>query len=206
MRSLIPALLLAIASVAAAAPSADDLAARLNRRLEQRPVLRAEFVQQKQMAAFKKPLVTRGRLVFVRGEGVLWKIEAPLKLTYVLTDDRIVEIGEDGGMQVRTAAEMPGIAQVGRVFRALLGAQTSALAENFTVVPEGTPEAWRLALTPKPGPLGQFMKQIQLAGGRHVDRIRIEETNGDAMAISFRNTVEDDAPTPEERAQFGVRR
>ncbi|MGE5489797.1 MAG: LolA family protein [Actinomycetota bacterium] len=205
MRRLIAILFLAVATLAQAAPSADDLAARLNQRLEQKPVLRAEFVQEKQMAAFKKPLVTRGRLVFVRGLGVLWKIESPLKLTYVLTDDRIVEIGEDGNAQSRTAQDLPGLAQVGRVFRALLGAQTGVLKDIFAISGDGSADAWRLALTPKPGPVGQYMRQIQLAGGRHVDRIRIEEANGDSTTITFRNTAEDDAPSAEERARFGSR-
>lgn len=205
MRRLIAALLLAVSAAAGAAPSADDLAARLNQRLEQKPVLRADFVQEKQMAAFKKPLVTKGRLAFVRGQGVVWKIESPLKLTYVLTDERIVEIGEDGQPQVRTAQDVPGLAQVGKVFRALLGAQTGALKDLFAIAPEGSAEAWRLALTPKAGPVGQFMRRIDLAGGRHVDRIRIEEGNGDTTTISFRNTSEDDTPSAEERTLFGSR-
>lgn len=205
MQRLIAALLIAVAAGAWAAPTADDLTLRLNQRLSQHPVLRAEFVQEKRMAAFKRPLVTRGRLVFVRGQGVLWIIEAPLRLTYVLTDDRIVEIGEDGKAQTRTVQEVPGLAQVGRVFRALLGAQTDALKDMFTVAPEGSPDAWQLVLTPKPGPVGQYMRQIQLAGSRHVDKIRIEEGNGDATTISFRNTSESDSASAEERARFGGR-
>lgn len=205
MRRLIAALFLAVATAAGAAPSADDLALRLNQRLAQHPVLRAEFVQEKQMAAFKKPLVTRGRLVFVRGQGVLWTIEAPLKLTYVLTDDRISEIGEDGSVLARTAQDVPGLAQVGRIFRALLEAQTDALKDIFTVAPEGSVDSWRLTLTPKPGPVGQYMRQVQLIGGRHLDKIRIEESNGDATSISFRNTSEADAASAEERARFGGR-
>lgn len=207
MRRLIAAFLIGVACAvpASAAPSADDLAQRLGQRLNQHPVLRAEFVQEKQMAAFKKPLVTRGRMVFVRGQGVIWSIESPLKLTYVLTDERIVEIGEDGSAQTRTAQDVPGMAQVGRIFRALLGAQTDALKDLFAIAPEGTEAAWRLLLTPKPGPLGQYMRQVQLAGGRQIDKIRIEENNGDATTIAFSNASEADAPTAEERARFGVR-
>lgn len=210
MRLLIAALFLAAAATASAAaaepaPNAADVSMRLNRNLEQHPVLRAEFVQEKHMAAFKKPLVTRGRLVFVRGEGVLWKIESPLKLTYVLADNRIVEIGEDGAARTRTAQDVPGLAQVGQVFRALLGAQTDALAGYFTIAAQGSPEAWRLVLTPRPGPLGQFMRQIQLAGARHVERIRIEEAGGDATVIAFRDIAEQDSLSAQERSLFGAR-
>ena len=208
MRRLIVALMLLvpIATLAATAtPTTAELAARMAQRMEQAPVLRAEFVQEKAMAAFKKPLKTRGRLVFARGQGVIWQIEAPLRLTYVLGDDRIVEIGEDGIAQVRTARDIPGLAQIGSLFRALLGAQTEALADVFVVTPEGTLDAWRLTLVPKPGPLAQAMREIRMSGGRHVEHIRIEEASGDSTTLTFRNTAEDRALTPAERERFGLR-
>lgn len=191
--------------VTAPARAADELLAQLAQQFEKRPVVRAEFVQSKAMAAFKKPLVTRGRLVFVRGKGVLWQIEAPLSLGYVLTDERIVEIAADGTKQMRSAQDLPGLAQVGRVFRALLGAQTSALQDVFTSKAEGKLEAWQLTLQPKPGPVGQFMRQITLEGGRYVERIRIEEGNGDITIISFRNSTEATMPSAEEVARLDSR-
>ena len=157
------------------------------------------------MAAFKKPLQTRGRLVFARGQGVIWQIDAPLKLTYVLGEDRIVEISEDGIAQVRTARDIPGLAQVGSLFRALLGAQTEALAELFTITPEGAIDAWHLTLVPKPGPIAQAMREIRMSGNRHVERIRIEEANGDSTTLVFRNLREDRALLPAERERFGLR-
>lgn len=188
-----------------AAPTTAELAARMAQRLDQAPVLRADFTQEKSMAAFRKPLQTRGKLVFARGQGVIWAIESPFKLTYVLAEDRIVEIGEDGVAQVRTARDIPGLAQVASLFRALLGAQTDALAESFSVTPEGSLDAWRLALVPKPGPLAQAMKEIRMSGGRHVERIRIEEANGDSSTLVFRNTTEDRVLAPAERERFGLR-
>jgi Outer membrane lipoprotein carrier protein LolA-like len=190
---------------AAAAPDVAELSRQFAQRLEQRPVLRAEFVQQKQMAAFRKPLITRGRLVYIRNEGVIWKIESPLKLAYVLTDKRIVEIGEDGRATVRNAQEVAGLEQVGRVFRALLGAQPEAVSDLFTVSASGSMAAWQMNMIPKPGPLTQVMAKIQLSGGRNLDRLVIEETGGDSTVIAFRNTSEADAPSTEERTLLGVR-
>ena len=207
MRRLITALFLSVTAgtCAASTPAAADVATRIQRRLEQYPVLRAEFTQEKQMAAFKKPLLTRGRLVLARGEGVVWQIDAPLKLTYAMSESRIVEIAEDGKATVRNAKDLPGIVQVGRVFRALLSANLDALADTFTVAQDGTPEAWRFVLTPKAGPVSQFMRRIRLTGSRYVDRIVIEETNGDTTTIVFRSFTEHNALTADERAWFGAR-
>lgn len=213
MRILIPTLTLLLSTLfaslslpASAAIDTPDLSAHFAQRMQQHPVLRAEFIQQKQMAAFKKPLVTNGRLVYLRNEGVIWKLEAPIKLAYIMTDRSIVEIGEDGKANVRNAKDVPGIEQVGRVFRSLLGAQSSAVSDLFTVSSTGALAAWQMTLTPKPGPLNQFMTQIQLNGGRNVDQIFIDETNGDKTTITFRNTTESGSLTPEEQALFGVQK
>ena len=97
----------ALAPTAYAQNQAQDATARLHARLSQAEVLRADFVQSKTMAAFKKPLVTRGQLVFAPRHGVIWKIEHPLRLTYVLREDRLIEIAADGREQVKTARELP---------------------------------------------------------------------------------------------------
>jgi hypothetical protein len=57
IRHLIALAMFCCAGQLVAAP-ADDIAARLGTRFEQAPVVRAEFVQTKEMAAFKKPLIT----------------------------------------------------------------------------------------------------------------------------------------------------
>jgi outer membrane lipoprotein-sorting protein len=197
--------LLILPLAAVAGPTTAQLAARMAQRIEQAPVLRADFTQEKQMAAFRKPLQTRGQFTFASGQGVIWQIEAPLKVAYVLGEDRIVEIGEDGVAQVHMARDLPGLAQVGALFRALLGAETDALAELFTVTSEGTLDAWRLTLTPKPGPVAQAMRGIRMNGSRHVERIRIEEANGDSTTLFFRNFREDRVLMPAERERFGLR-
>ena len=200
MRRVILALLLAgFASVLQAAP-ADDIASRLNARLEKTPVIRADFEQAKTMAAFKTPLLTRGRLVFTAQQGVLWQIDKPLKLTYVLQEDRIVEIDEDGAIQVRTSKDLPGMAQVGRIFRGLLGGQTQALGDLFDSRSSGDPErAWSLVLTPRNAQVGQFIGRIELTGGRHLESIRITEASGDSSTIRFSRTQEAGALSPEEQ-------
>lgn len=207
MRRLIAVLFLSFAAgtCASSTPAAADIATRIQHRLEQYPVLRAEFTQEKQMAAFKKPLLTRGRLVLARGEGVVWQINTPLKLTYVMSERRIIEIAADGRATVRSAKDLPGIDQVGRVFRALLGANLDALADTFSVSQEGTPDAWRFVLTPKPGPVSQFMRRIRLSGSRYVDRIVIEETNGDTTSIVFHSFTEHNALSADERGWFEAR-
>jgi hypothetical protein len=180
-----------------------DTLSRIGAQMEQHPVVRAEFMQTKQMSALKRPLVTSGRLVFSRRYGVLWQIEQPYRMSYVLGEERIVEIAADGTRRERGLRDVPGLAQVGRVFRAMLGANTSALRELFVVRVQGGPDKWEIDLTPRQAQLAQFLSGLQLSGGRFVESLSISETGGDMTQIRFRNTQSASAPSEVELQLFG---
>ena len=186
-----------------AEPAPADALARIGAQIEQHAVVRAEFTQSKQMAAMKRPLVTSGHLVYSRQHGVLWQIEQPFRMSYVLGEDKIVEIAADGVRRERGLRDVPGLAQVGRVFRAMLGANTSALREYFDATVQGDPAKWEIELKPRQPQLAQFLAGLQLSGGRFVDSIRIAEAGGDTTQIRFRNSQGASAPNDAERQLFG---
>lgn len=192
LRSLLVCIALGTAALAGALPvntaDATNVLSQIGAQIEQFEVIRAEFVQTKQMAALKRPLVTTGRLTFSRRHGVLWQIEKPYRMSYVLGESRIVEIGGDGTRRVREARDMPGMAQVGRVFRAMLGANSDALREYFDVAAQGTPNQWTIELTPRQSQLAQFLSGMGLSGGRFVEEIRISEAGGDTTQIRLSNS------------------
>jgi hypothetical protein len=194
---------LALLFVGPAQASEPDALARIGAQIEQHAVVRAEFTQSKQMTAMKRPLVTSGRLVYSRKHGVLWQIEQPFRMSYVLGEDKIVEIGADGVRRERGLRDVPGLAQVGRVFRAMLGANTSALREYFDASVHGDPAKWEIELKPRQPQLVQFLTGLQLSGGRFVDSIQISEAGGDSTQIRFRNSQGASAPSDAELQLFG---
>ena len=185
------------------AERSDDILRQIGAQIEQHSVVRAEFVQTRQMAALKRPLVTRGRLVISATRGVLWQIEQPFRITYAFGESQIVEIGSDGVGRVREAREVPGLAQISRVFRAMLGADAGALREYFDVAAKGHSGAWTIELKPRQAQLAQFLSGMRLSGGRFVDEIRISEAAGDSSRIVFQNSQGAAALNPDELALFG---
>jgi hypothetical protein len=181
---------------------ANDSLARIASQIEQYPVVRSEFVQTKQMAALKRPLMTTGRLVFSRQYGVLWQIEKPFRMSYIIGDERIVEISSDGVRRERGLREVPGLAQVGRVFRALLGANTAALQEYFDIAVQGDVEQWQIELKPRQEQLAQFLTGMRLSGSRYVEEIRISEAGGDSTQIRLLKTQGDSVPSAAELLLF----
>jgi len=199
--------LLLVATLAALTPlhaAETNTLARIGAQLEQHAVIRAEFTQRKQMAAMKRPLLTSGRLVLSRQHGVLWQIEQPLRISYVLGEERIVEIGADGARRERGVRDVPGLAQVSRVFRAMLGADSAALREQFDAAAHGDPAQWEIILTPRNAQLAQFLTRLQLSGGRFVSDISIVEAGGDTTQINFHHTQGSNALSDTELQLFGV--
>ena len=175
--------LLGQATPTQAAPVLADLTARL----DQASAIHADFVQTKTLQALKRPLKTSGKMVFARGQGVLWRIEKPYQASYALSADHVAEIGADGSRKVRLAREVPALAQVGRVFQAIFQGDLRGLEEHFAVTVSGDAERWRVDLAPKPA-LQRFIKGIVARGGRYLDLIEIEEAQGDRTRIEFRDT------------------
>jgi hypothetical protein len=180
-----------------------DTLARIGAQMEQYPVVRSEFVQSKQMPALKRPLIMSGRFIFSRRHGVLWQIEQPYRMSYVLGEERIIEIAADGTRRDRGLRDVPGLAQVGRVFRAMIGADMAALSELFEVNVKGGPDKWDIELKPRQAQLEQFLSGLQLTGGHFVESIRLNEASGATTQIRFRNTQGASVPNEAELQLFG---
>src|SRR5207237_1202135 len=116
------------------AGAADDPADRIVGRLASYPVVRAECVQERTSASLTKPVSSSGRMVFAREHGVLWQVEAPVKVALVFTAS-----GESAG----GAAQ----AEMGRLIRAIIAGDLRELRTTFELEPRGDLERWTIRLT-----------------------------------------------------------
>lgn len=185
-----------------AVAAAPDLLAQIGAQLEQHAVVRAKFVQTRQMVALKRPVVSRGRMVFSRRDGVVWLVEGPLKVGYWLSEQRVVEVTADGVRREQNMSDNPAMAQVGRLMRAMLGAQVEALREPFEIKAQGALNQWDIELMPRQTQLAQYIKALRISGGRYIDTLRIEERSGDVTTIRFADSLSSNETTPAELAAF----
>lgn len=162
-------------------------------------VLRAEFTQTKTIAALTRPLVTSGRFVFVRGQGLLWRIEQPYRVTYLLADRGIVEVDENGNAIRGGGGQATGLQHVSRIFRALFEPDIELLDQYFTPVASGDARHWELQLAPRQASLRQVFKTVRVAGARFVEQVVLDETSGDTTTIRFQRTEEATAPDEHEQ-------
>jgi Outer membrane lipoprotein carrier protein LolA-like len=156
----------------------------LTAHLKNTPLLHVDFTQTRTLAALSRPLKTTGRLVLAKDQGVIWQVRKPLNLTYVIGPKGMLEVGPDGKAKRKAAKDVPMVAQMGRIFQALLQGQWSALNDYFTVRAEGKAERWKIILVPRPQTAG-LLKGVQVSGALFIERILVEETSSDGMELVF---------------------
>jgi hypothetical protein len=158
----------------------------LTRQLQEAACVHLDFVQTRTLAALSRPLKASGSLVLARGQGVIWAVQRPVAITYVMGPQGLLVVNGDGTRERKSAQDSPVVAQMGRIVTAMTRGDWKTLDSLFTVAGTGRPEHWEVTLQPK-GPTAAFVKGIRLEGGRFIDRIRMEEPGGDHTELLFQH-------------------
>ncbi|MEN4922892.1 outer membrane lipoprotein carrier protein LolA [Achromobacter spanius] len=191
-------LLLALAVLPLSA-RAFDLNA-LQEQLRATPIVRGQFVQQKFLRSLPAPLTSRGDFTLAAGKGLLWLLRTPIAQDLRINADGISRRDETGAW--KALPQHTGAGRENQLFLSVLAGDTRGLQENFDLALTGKSEAWQLVLTPRSALLRQIFDNIQINGGKLVDRIELRETQGDRSVLQMTGAVAADALTPEEARAF----
>ncbi|ROL77287.1 outer membrane lipoprotein carrier protein LolA [Pseudomonas vranovensis] len=152
----------------------------LSKQLGEPAVIKGPFIQEKHLRALPQPLVSKGQFVLARDHGLLWLLQTPLKQDYRLNAQGIAR-RDPSGWQM-----LPGKsagAEQNRLFFAVLQGDSSGLQRDFELSLQGDARHWQLRLTPRSLLLKQVFRQIDIEGGRYVERIQLLETQGDSTVL-----------------------
>ena len=94
------------------------------------------------------------------------------------------------------AAREPAVRLINTLMFALLNGDVSGLADVFELSGATRGASWQLSLAPKPGPLQQVLKKVELEGDGFVRRIQLFEANGDESLIQLTGQRSDGAAEP----------
>ncbi|BAN27564.1 LolA family protein [Caballeronia insecticola] len=169
------------------AANADQaLVSQVTSRLAQMKGVRAQFTQTQTLSAMKQPLVSTGTLIFVRDRGVIWRVDTPYAVTFVITDAGVAEVDANGRrVRTKSAQGVRGVAQVSKMMRAMLGGDLSALYSQFDVDAQGTASDWTLGLKPNQPQLAQAIQGLHMTGGAFLRGLQIDLANGDVTRLAF---------------------
>lgn len=173
----------------------DQLAAQLSKPA----VVRGPFVQEKHLRALPKPLTSTGQFVLSKDLGLLWLLQSPLQQDYRIDATGIAKRTPQGWQPV---AQQNAAAQQNRLFLAVLKGDSTGLRQDFELSLTGTADNWTLDLTPRSLLLKQIFTTIQIQGGALVQRIQLQETQGDSTVLRLTDSQADGQLSDADRHAF----
>ena len=154
--------------------------------------VRTRFLQEKRVALFKQPLVTRGTIQVAPPDKLLWRVESPIRYA-LLVDGRQARQwdGETGKTEKIALAGNPIFAAVTEQLGAWFGGRYRLLAATYDICSSpDNPEAF--VFTPRPDtPQAAVVKAVTVtfrSDGRYIAAIRIDERGGDTTLLTFEET------------------
>lgn len=166
------------------------------------PTVRANFEQQKKLTSMNKTFVSKGTVLFSKSEGVIWKIQTPVKADLIVTPRKLVQKTQRTYSQIEIDKSPYG--SVATMFLQLMSGNETALAKNFNIVSASyTPAQWSVTLTPKSSLFKKLFVRVDAQGQRYVDRIVLQEKGNNSSTIRFsQQTTQPQILTAEENALF----
>ncbi len=179
--------------------AAADIASAVQARLANPELLRGQFEQSKSIEGFKKPLLSSGEFLFWRGHGVIWRTKKPFESMLTLTP-KALAASQNGITTMRMDARSePTIAAMNETLLALLAGDVENLKQRFQLEGElNGSQQWTLRLTPKDRGFTSVISRIELSGDRYVQRVQLQENNGDTSVIRFSQSSTSPAANPDE--------
>ncbi len=169
--------------------------------------LQAEFIQEKELAAFQNKLVIKGRLYLLKPARIAWHVDAPLKYSVIITDKALKQWDEDTDqVQEISFAENPVIRTMFDYLNGWFKGNYSSFLKDYEVhILKRKPAM--LEFVPKPESLTKkFVQSITigfLEDESYLKWIKIQDVSGDKTTIYMENTVFD---APIDSAMWECRR
>lgn len=179
MKKLLFSLFLICCSPLLFAFSQQDLASLL----QQPNNIQGAFVQQRYLKALNTPITSSGKFVLLKEKGLLWNTEKPFT-----NQMRVLESGisQWNGSEWISNPKL-GQAQQIKLFLGLLSGDSQSLGKQFEFALTGTKQQWQLILTPSSLLMKQIFTDIVIEGKNSVERIELNEKQGDRTLIIFKN-------------------
>lgn len=172
----IPAALLALFLLAGAA-DADPAAIRPG------DIVRGQFVQERHLQGFSKPLISEGRFVLAPGEGLIWTVQSPFAVTTVVTPAGLLQQAAGTESLRLPVSQVPMMSRLYQMLDAALSGNLGVLETAFAVTRNGN----RLTLVPlsNGGTTAVPFRRLDLEVGQFVETVEIHRQEGDFDRIRF---------------------
>ncbi len=151
--------------------------------------IQCDFEQKKHLSFSKEPLITKGSMLYEKGN-MRWEQVSPKPYLMIITDD-VLKIKENGEITEHGLEEnkyMKGLKEI------MVGSMTGTLlnSDHFNTSFFENPALWIVKLTPKKARLRKMFSEVIMNFNKEtyrMDNVVLREENGDYTVINFINPV-----------------
>ena len=151
--------------------------------------IQCDFQQKKHLSFSKEPLITKGLMVYEKGN-MRWEQVSPKPYLMIITDD-VLKIKEDGEITEHGLEEnkyMKGLKEI------MVGSMTGTLLNSghFDTKFFEDPALWIVKLTPKKARMRKMFSEVIMNFNKEtyrMDNVVLQEENGDYTTINFIDPV-----------------
>ena len=138
--------------------------------LAAKPVVRAQFQQSKTIANSSKPMLSKGSLLFVKNQGVLWQLSSPVKADLIVTPRKMVQ--KTAHTQSVVNLKQTPYGPAATVLLQLMSGNEAALRQHFQVTQfQQNGNTWNASLQPKSANMKPLFSRVDITGGTYVNKI-----------------------------------
>ncbi len=172
----------AVPSQAAESWGLEDLFARFARI----PSSNARFTETREIGLLTTPLESSGTLTYRRPDFLEKRTLQPQPEGLRLEGDRLTLTQADGASRTLSISAMPEIQTYVESIRATLRGDVPTLMRFYEVALEGTPQDWRMQLTPRAEEARKIVQRILIAGrDATIRRIEVLQADGDRSIMTI---------------------
>lgn len=154
-------------------------------RLAQASERRADFVEEKRLAALRTPLRSEGRLAYRKPDHLEKLTTAPQPESLVVDGGRlVVSDGSNEPPRVFNLDSQPQLRTLVDTIRGALSGDLPALRRVYDVTGSGTPAAWLIVLRPRDPAVARLVTEVRLTGGAELRTIQSLAPNGDTDTLT----------------------
>ncbi len=180
------ALLCALALLSTSAIGETDDFNRLMELLKARGRAHSEYIEQQFSSLLKRPLESRGELIYEPPDRLEKRTTEPRAETLVVDGDQIV-VQRGRRRHQWNLQDYPPIAPFVASIRATLAGDRAGLERVFRVEFAGSLARWTMVLRPLDAALAKSVAEIQIDGARDtLLHIEIKQTDGDRSLMTLR--------------------
>jgi len=155
--------------------------------------VKTQFVQEKKMALFKKPMVTKGTILLEMPEKLMWKIESPVKYKLLIDGQQAKQWDGETGKTVKIPlTEQPIFAAVTQQLRSWFTGNYRLLSKDYTIT-KIAGEQLAFEFVPKAElPQAKIIKRVAVTfqkDKKYIESFLIEEQGGDTTTLKFEETT-----------------